>query len=87
MESIRLDEHTLEIQLAEELAQHCPLMVAGCGVAGLADRHTEGGRIQRHLGNERGTATSRGLDRTPQGFAVTHQLIEIDCTTRDLGDP
>ena len=51
MERVRLDQDTLEVQLAEELAQHCPLMVAGCGVAGLADRHTEGGRIQRHLGN------------------------------------
>jgi hypothetical protein len=85
MKRIRLDEHTLEIQFAEVLAQHRPLMVAGGGVAGLADRHTEGCRIQRNLGNERGTATGRGLDRTPQGLAVTDQLSEIPCTAGDLG--
>ena len=31
-------------------------------------------------------SAGRGLDRTPQGFAVTHQLIEICCATWDLGD-
>ena len=38
------------------------------------------------MGNERRATTGRGLDRAPQGLAVTHQLIEIRCTTRDLGD-
>jgi hypothetical protein len=86
MERIRLDEHALQIQFAEELAQHRPLVVSTGSVAGLADDHTQGGRIQRDLGNERGTATGGWFDRTPQGFAVTHQLIEIRCATRDLGD-
>ncbi len=86
MERIGLDEHTLEIQLAEQLPQHRPLVVFAGGVAGLADRHTERGRIQRDLGNERGTPAGRRLDRTPQGFAVTHQLIEIRCATWDLGE-
>jgi hypothetical protein len=52
MEGIRLDQHTLEIQLAEQLPEHRPLMVFSGGVTGLADRHAQGGRIQRHLGNE-----------------------------------
>jgi hypothetical protein len=62
MERIRLDEHTLEIQLAEQLPQHRPLVVCAGGVAGLADRHTEGGRIQRELGNECGAPACRGLN-------------------------
>ena len=77
MERIRLDQHTLEIQLAEQLPQHRPLVVFAGGVAGLADRHTEGGGVQGDLGNERGAPAGCGLDRTPQGFAVTHQLVEI----------
>ncbi len=86
MERVRLDEHALEIQLAEELPQHRPLVVFAGGVAGLADCYTEGGRIQRDLGNESGTPAGRGLDRTPLGFAVTHQLVEIRRATWDLGD-
>ena len=34
----------------------------------------------------RGTPAGRGLNRAPQGLTVTHQLIEIRGTTRDLGD-
>ena len=49
MERIRLDEHALEIQIAEQLPQHRPLVIFASGVAGLADGHTEGGRIQRDL--------------------------------------
>ena len=56
------------------------------GVAGLADRHPQSGRIQRDLGNERGAAAGGELDRASQGLAVTHQLIEISCATWDLGD-
>jgi hypothetical protein len=86
VERIRLDQHTVKIELAEQLFEHRPLMVFAGGVASLADRHTQSGRIQRDLGNECGAPAGRGLDRTPQGFAVTHQLIEIRCATRDLGD-
>ena len=85
MERIRLDQHTLEIQLAEQLPQHRPLVVFAGGVAGLADRHAQGGRIQRDLSNERRTPAGRGLDRTPQCFAVTDQLVEIHCAAWDLG--
>jgi hypothetical protein len=52
MKRIRLDENALQIQLAEQLTQHQPLVVAAGGVAGLADRHAQSGRIQRDLGNE-----------------------------------
>ena len=53
MEGIRLDQHTLKVELTEQLFEHRPLMVFAGGVAGLADRHTEGGRLQRDLSNER----------------------------------
>ena len=61
-------------------------MVLAGDVAGLADRHAQGCRIQRHLGNECRAATGYGLDRASQGLAVTDQLIEIRCTTGVLGD-
>jgi len=38
------------------------------------------------MGNERRTPAGRGLNRAPQALTVTHQLIEIRCTTKDLGD-
>jgi hypothetical protein len=69
MECVRLDEHALNIQLAKQLPEHRPLMIVAGGVAGLADRQAEGGRIQRDLSNERGTPAGGGLDRTPQGLA------------------
>ncbi len=68
MECVRLDEHAIEIQLAKQLAHHRPLVIFATGVTGLADRQAEGGRIQRDLSNERGTAAGRGLDRPPQGL-------------------
>ncbi len=86
MERVRLDQHALEIQLAEQLPEHRPLVVFAGGVAGLADRHTQGGRIQRDLGNERRAATSGGLYGASERLAVTHQLIEIACPAWDLGD-
>ncbi|MEA5415563.1 hypothetical protein [Synechococcus sp. BA-132 BA5] len=43
MESVRLDENALQIQLAEQLPQHRPLMVIAGGVAGLADGHPQRG--------------------------------------------
>ena len=86
MERVRLDQHTLEIQLVKELPQHRPLVVLTGGVAGLADRHAQGCRVKRHLGNECRTATGGGLDRAPQGLSITDQLVEIDCPARDLGD-
>ena len=35
MERVRLDQHALQIQFAEQLPQHCPLVVLAGGVAGL----------------------------------------------------
>ena len=84
MQGIRLDQNALKIQLAKELPQHRSFEVLHGGVAGLADGHTEGGGVQRDLWNERRAATSCGLDRTPQGLAVTHQPIKIVPTTWDL---
>jgi len=50
MERIRLDQHALQIHLAKELPQHCPLMVFAGGVAGLTDRHAQGCRVELYLG-------------------------------------
>lgn len=69
VQGIRLDQHPLQVELAQQLFQHRPLVVLTGGVAGMGDRHTQGGRIQRHLGNERRTTASGGLDRTPQCLA------------------
>ena len=62
MERIRLDQHALKVELPQQLLEHGTLMIFSCGVAGLADCHTEGSRIQRDLGNERGAPASDGLD-------------------------
>jgi len=86
VQRICLDHHAFEIQFSEELFENRPFVVLACGLAGLADRHAQGCRIQRHLGNECRTATGGGLDRASQGLAVTHELIKIRCTTWDLGD-
>ena len=61
-------------------------MIFSCGVAGLGDRHAQGSRIQRHLGDERGSATTGGLNRTSQGLAITDQLIEIAWPAWNLSD-
>ena len=86
MQGIRLDQHALQIQLPKQLPEHRPLVVLAGGAAGLADGYAQGGGVERHLGNERGAAASRGLDRATQRLAVADQLIKIRCATRDLGD-
>ena len=86
MQGIRLDQNALKIQLAKELPQHRSFVVLPGGVAGLADGRAQGAGVQLDLGNERRAATSCGLDRTPQGLAVTHQPIKIGCATWDLSD-
>jgi hypothetical protein len=43
MERIRLDQHTLQIQLVEELLDYSPLMVFALAIAGLSHRHAKGG--------------------------------------------
>lgn len=86
MERIRLDQHTLKIELAEQLAQHRPLVAFAGGVASLADRHAQSGGVQRDLGNERRSTTGCGLNRASQGLTVTDQLIEIRCFVWDLGN-
>ena len=86
MERIRLDKHALKVELPEQLLEHGALVILSSGVTGLSDRHTQGCRVQRHLGDERRTATTGGLNRAPESLAVTDQLIEITCPTWDLGD-
>lgn len=77
VERIRLDQHTLKVKYTEQLLEHFKLVVLSCCVAGLSDRHTQGGQIQRHLSDEGGTAATGGLDRTSQCLAFADQLIEI----------
>jgi len=87
MQGIRLDQHALQIQFAEQLPQQRPLVtLAGSSIAGYTDLHTQSGGIQRHLGNERGSPTGCGLSGAQDRLAVTHKLIEILCTTWDLDD-
>ena len=86
MERIRLNEHALKIQFTEELAQHRPLVILARGIACLADRYAQGSRVERHLGDERGSPAGSGLDGTSQRLAVADQLIKIACTSWDLGD-
>lgn len=52
MQGIRLDQHALKFQLAEQLPQHCPLMIFAGGVSGLTVRHAKGGGVQRDQGDE-----------------------------------
>jgi hypothetical protein len=47
------------------------VVLAG-GVAGLADRHAQGCRIQRHLGNEWRAAIGCGLDRASLKVLPSH---------------
>ena len=68
MECIRLYKHTLEIELTKQLLEHGTLVVFTYGVAGLRDRHAQSSGVQRHLGDERGTAAAGGLNRTSQGL-------------------
>jgi hypothetical protein len=63
MERVRLDQHTLKIQLAKELPQYRPLVVLTSGVAGLTDRYAQCSGVQRDLSNERRSTTDGGLDR------------------------
>jgi hypothetical protein len=42
MERVGLDQNSVEIQLAEQLPQHRPLVVIAGGVAGLADCDPQG---------------------------------------------
>jgi len=69
MECVSLDQHAFQIQLANQLPENRPLVVAGGGVEGLADRHSQSGRIQRDLGNECGTSAGRWLNRASQELA------------------
>ena len=53
MQRIRLDQHTLKIQLTEQLLELRVLVALVGGVAALSDRQAQRRRVQRHLGNER----------------------------------
>jgi hypothetical protein len=39
VECIRLDQHAVQVKLAEKLPQYSPFVVLTGGVAGLADRY------------------------------------------------
>lgn len=86
MQGICLDQHALKIQLAKQLFEYGLLVVLIGTVAGMADHHDQVCRVQRHLGDECGSPTGGGLNGAPEPLAFTHQLIEIRCTTWDLGD-
>ena len=52
VEGICLDQHTLEIQLTEQLLEFRMLVALVGRVATLSDRQPECGGVQRHLSNE-----------------------------------
>jgi len=88
MQRIRLDQHTLELQGAEQSFQRRAL-VGFTGVErGLRNRHTQLAGVQRDLGDKPRCAIGAiGLrGRAPQGFTVTDQLIKILVLISDLGD-
>ena len=80
MQSIRLDEHALQIQLAQQLFEYSQLMVFPVGIPGLADRQTQRRRVERYLGNERRPATCCGFDRAAQGFIIAGELSKPSAT-------
>jgi hypothetical protein len=77
VERIRLDEHTLQIQLPKQLLENSSLVVFTCGIANLGDRHSQGCGVQRHLGDKCRTTAAGGLHGAPKDLAITDQLIEI----------
>jgi hypothetical protein len=76
----------LEVQLTEQIFKNGPFVVFTRGIAGLANRHTQLRRVEGHMRNERRPPAGDGFDRPAHGFAVTDELIQIPCATRDLGD-
>ena len=52
MERIRLDEHTLEIELPKQLLEHSSFVVLAGRVAGLSDRYTQSSGVKSHLRNK-----------------------------------
>ena len=87
MHGIRLDEQALQIQLAQQLFEHSPLIFFPGGIAGLADRQTQRRRaLARYLGNKRRLATCCGFDRAAQVSTIADELVESLCATGDLGD-
>lgn len=85
VQRIRLDQHSLQIQLAEKLLEVRVLVALVRCVAALSDGQAQCCRVERHLGNERCPAASGRLDRAAKRFAVTNQLVKIRCTAWDLG--
>jgi hypothetical protein len=88
VERIRLNQHTLKFQRAQQGFQSRAL-VGFTGVeGGLRDRHTQLPGLERDLGDKAsrpiGAIGLRG--RAPQGFAVTDQLIKVLVLISDLGD-
>ena len=79
MQRIRLDQHALELQRAQQSFQGRALVGFAGVKGGLRDRHTQLPRIERDLGDKPRCAIGAiGLrGRAPQGFAVTDQLVIV----------
>ena len=86
MQRIGLDQHTVQIQRAQQLLEGCAF--AGfVGVIGLLGQsHTKGSGIDRDLGHKVVVALIGQARGAPQGLAVTHQLVQTACPARDLAD-
>jgi len=87
VQRIRLNQHPLQIEGAQELLEGRPLVARSGVIGGLGDRHPQLAGVERHLGDEsRGAIGSiRLAGGTPHGLAITDQLIEIPVLISDLG--
>jgi len=88
VQSIRMNQHALKFQRAQQEFQACAL-VRFSGVEGsLCDRHSQFPGVERHLGDKAsGPIGAIGLrGRTPQGITAANQLVEILVMISDLGD-
>lgn len=88
MQRIRLDQHGIELQRAQQNFQGLALVGFAVVKRGLRDRHTQLPRGERDLVDKSccaiGAIGLRG--RAQQSFVVTDQLIKILVLIHDLGD-
>ena len=61
VQGIRLDQHTLQLQLPKQLPQHCLLIVLAGGMVKLTDRHAQGCGVRLYLSHQRRATTAVGL--------------------------
>ena len=75
MQGLRLDQHALQIQLAEQLPEHrLPVVLAG-GISCLVGPQPQGGRIERRVGV--GVAYCSRLKAEPPPLVGLIELLRL----------